>query len=86
LTAAVKKSIDFALDDHPEDDDERPQAAWAVAVLDDCEGCGDARVELTLEVAGQAGQGVIAHLAPATARRLRAALATALREVGEDPG
>jgi hypothetical protein len=29
---------------------------------------------------------VTGHLAPATARRLRAALAAALREVGEDPG
>ena len=27
-----------------------------------------------------------AHLAPDTARRVRAALAAALREVGEDPG
>jgi hypothetical protein len=85
LTAAVKKSIDFALDDHPDDGEDRPSAAWAVAVLDDCDDCGDVRVELTLEEAGQAGQGVIAHMAPATVRRLRAALATALREVGENP-
>lgn len=81
----MKKSIDFALDDHPEDGEDRPAAAWAVAVLDDCDDCGDVRVELTLEEAGQAGQGVIAHLAPASVRRLRAALGTALREVGESP-
>jgi hypothetical protein len=86
LTSAVKKSIDFALDDHPDGDEERPGAAWALAVLDDCEECGEPRVELTLEEAGRAGTGVIAHLAPPTARRLRSALDTALREIGEDPG
>jgi hypothetical protein len=43
-------------------------------------------VELTLEEAGQAGRGVVAHLSPASARRLRAALATALREMGEPAG
>ena len=81
----MKKSIDFALDDHPGDDEERPTTAWALAVVDDCDGCGDLRVELTLEEVGQSGMGVVAHMAPSTARRLRAAIATALREVGEDP-
>jgi hypothetical protein len=78
----VKKSIDFALDDHPQDDPERPRTAWAVAVVDDCEGCDDLRVELTLEEEGRAGAGVVAHLAPATARRLAAAVAAALAEIG----
>jgi hypothetical protein len=82
----VKKSIDYSFDDHPDDDEERSPAAWAVAVLDDCDGCDDLRVELTLEEAGRSGTGTIAHLAPTTARRLRAALASALREIGEDPG
>lgn len=81
----MKKSIDFALDDHPGDDEERPQTAWALAVVDDCDGCDDVRVELTLEEVGKSGTGVVAHMAPSTARRLRAALAIALREVGEDP-
>ena len=81
----MKKSIDFALDDHPQDDEERPRTAWAVAVVDDCEGCGDLRVELTLEEEGRPGAGVVAHLAPATARRLAAAIAVALREIGEPP-
>jgi len=81
----VKKSIDFALDDHLQDDEERPRTAWAVAVVDDCEGCGDLRVELTLEEEGRPGAGVVAHLAPATARRLAAAIAVALREIGEPP-
>ena len=43
-------------------------------------------VSLTLEEHGGAGYGLVAHLAPVTARRLRAAIAAALREVGEDPG
>jgi hypothetical protein len=82
----MKKLADYGEDDHPPADPERARAAWAVALLDDCEGCDDLRVELTLEEAGQPGRGVVAHLAPATARRLRAALATALREMGEAPG
>lgn len=82
----MKKLADYGEDDHPPDDPERARAAWAVALLDDCDGCADLRVELTVEEVGQAGRGVVAHLAPATARRLRAALAAALREMGEPPG
>jgi hypothetical protein len=41
---------------------------------------------LTVEESGRAGLGIIAHLAPDTARRLRAAIAAALREAGENPG
>ena len=79
----MKKLADYGTDDHPPDDSERAQAAWSVVLFDDCEACDDLRVEVTLEEAGQPGRGVVAHLAPATARRLRAALATALREMGE---
>jgi hypothetical protein len=82
----MRKLSDYGLDDHPADDPERAQLAWAVALLDDCEPCDDLRVELTLEEAGRPGAGLVAHLAPATARRLRAALARALRELGEAPG
>ena len=82
----MKKSIDFGFDDHPADDTERPRAAWAVAIVDDCEECDDLRVELTVEDEGRSGTGLVAHLAPAPARRLRAALAAALRDVGEDVG
>ena len=35
---------------------------------------------------GRAGLGLVAHLAPATARRLRVAIAAALKEIGEEPG
>lgn len=79
----MKKSVDFSVDDHPADDDERPPVAWAVAASDDCDACGDTRVEVTFEEQGRAGLGVVAHLAPATARRLRQAIAVALREIGE---
>jgi predicted neutral ceramidase superfamily lipid hydrolase len=82
----VKKSIDFAFDDHPDGDEDKARVAWAVAVLDDCDGCADIRVELTVEDAGANGTGVVGHLAPGTVRRLRAALADALRAVGEEPG
>jgi hypothetical protein len=84
----MRRSIDDATDDHPAGDDERPPASWAVALSDDCEACGDGelRVVLTVEEVGRAGVGTVAHLSPDTARRLRAAIAAALREIGEDPG
>jgi len=84
----MRRSIDDALDDHPADDDERPPTSWAVALSDDCDACGigELRVVVTLEEAGHAGAGLVAHLAPDTARRLRRALRDGLREIGEDPG
>lgn len=80
----MKQSVDFGLDDHPESADRAP-ASWAVAITDDCDECQDLRVEVTLEEQGQRGRGVTAHLSPAGARRLRAALTSALRELGEEP-
>ena len=79
----MRRSIDDAADDHPIDDEDRPAASWAISLSDDCEGCDDLRVVLTLEELGRPGEGVVAHLAPPTARRLRMALAAALREIGE---
>ena len=79
----MKKLADYGLDDHPAGDPERAQAAWAVAAMDDCDECGDLRSELSLEEAGKPGAGTVAHLSPATARRLRSALGHALRELGE---
>lgn len=85
MTHRVKKLIDYGRDDHPEDaDSDKAQAAWSVAILDDCDGCGELRVELVLEEVGQAGYGQVAHLAPATARRLCIALSKALKELGEE--
>jgi len=82
----VKKLADYGEDDHPPDDPERARITWIVVAMDDCLECEDLRVELTVEEAGKHGAGLVGHLAPDSARRLRAALATALREMGEDPG
>jgi hypothetical protein len=84
----MRRSIDDATDDHPIDDDERPPVSWAVALSDDCDACGmgEGRVVLTMEEVGRAGYGLVAHLAPATARRMRAAIAAALKEIGEEAG
>jgi len=79
----VKKLADYGRDDHPEEDPERAQVAWAVAALDDCDLCGDIRVELTLEEVGHPGTGLVAHLSPQTAKRLVTALNLALRDIGE---
>jgi hypothetical protein len=80
----VKKLADYGRDDHPVDDPERAQVAWAVAAFDDCDGCQDLRIELTVEEVGRPGAGLVAHLAPQSARQLIAALTTALREIGEE--
>lgn len=82
----MRRSIDDARDAHPEGDDDQPPSSWMIALADDCEGCDDVRVTVTVEELGGAGTGVVAHLDPAGARRLRAAVADALVEVGEDPG
>jgi hypothetical protein len=81
----MKQSVDDAFDDHPADA-ERPRVSWSVVIADDCEDCEDLRVEVTLEEDGRRGTGLTAHLAPDSARRLRAALATALRQLGEGQG
>jgi hypothetical protein len=82
----MRKSIDDATDDHPADSEERPPVSWAVMAADDCLDCEDVRVVLTVEEVGAAGGGLVAHLAPATARRLRTAIRDALKELGEDTG
>jgi hypothetical protein len=79
----MRKLEGQGFDDHPEDDPDRARLSWTVSVLDDCDGCDGTRVEVVLEEVGRPGAGLSAHLAPGTARRLRAALAHALREIGE---
>jgi len=83
----MRRSIDDALDDHPPDD-ERPPVSWMVGLTDDPDASddGEPRVSITLEERDSAAYGLVAQLSPATARRMRAAIAAALREVGEDPG
>lgn len=81
----MKKLADYGRDDHPADDPERAQVAWAVVALDDCDACDDLRVELTVEEVGRPGSGLVAHLSPVTAKRLAHAIESALREIGESP-
>ena len=79
-----------SIDDHPAGPDDLPPGledevvpvSWAVAISDDYDDA-EPRVVLTVEEVGYAGQGLVTHLSPTIARRLRAALRDALREIGE---
>ena len=81
----MRRFVDDAADDHPEgeDEEEKAPAAWSVLVSDDCESCNDLRVVVTVEPIGEHGTGAVAHLAPSSVRRLRSALAAALKELGQ---
>jgi len=72
-------------DDPPSPDLAWPDLNWAVSICDDYEDAG-LRVQLTMEEVGAPATGLVAHLDPAQARRLRLALRSALKELGEDPG
>ena len=81
-----------SIDDHPFDSSELPPGAddaqllsWAIAISDDYDDA-EPRVVLTVEEIGKPGAGLIAHLDAAQARRLRAAIHDALKEVGEEVG
>jgi len=83
-----------SIDDYPFDpadyppayaDDELTPVSWAVAISDDYDDAVP-RVVLTVEEVGRAGYGLVGHLSPEVARRLRVALRDALREIGEDDG
>lgn len=84
----MRRSIDdypFTDDDLPPDDEDAQRLSWAVAISDDYADA-EPRVVLTVEEVGRPGTGLVAHLAPDHARRLRGALHDALRELGEPPG
>jgi hypothetical protein len=84
----VRRSIDdypFDPADGVEGDDDLARISWAVAIADDYDD-GEPRVVLTVEEVGRPGQGLVTHLTPALARRLRGALRDGLKEIGEDPG
>lgn len=82
-----------SIDDHPAGpadippglEEELAPVSWAVAISDDYDDT-EPRVVLTVEEVGHAGEGLVAHLGPDHARRLRVALRDALREIGQDPG
>jgi hypothetical protein len=83
-----------SIDDHPfdpaadpvvaEDPDLQP-VSWAIAISDDYDDA-EPRVVLTVDEIGRPGGGLVAHLLPAEARRIRVAIRDGLREIGEDPG
>ena len=81
----MRKFIDEGTDDHPADED-KAAMNWVVAVNDDCDGCADLRVLVTLEECDRKGEGLVAHLGADAARRQRAALSSALRVLGEEVG
>jgi hypothetical protein len=84
----MRRSIDdhpFRPEELPPGEDDVQRLSWAVAISDDYEDA-EPRVVLTLEEVGRPGSGLIAHLPPDIARRLRIAIRDALREVGEEPG
>jgi hypothetical protein len=81
-----------SIDDHPAAPGDIPPGrehdlgpvSWAVAISDDYDDAR-ARVVLTVDEVGRPATGLVTHLSPAVARRLRAALGDALREIGEPP-
>jgi len=84
----VRRSIDdypFDPADGVDGDDDLARISWAVAIADDYDDA-EPRVVLTVEEVGRPGQGLVTHLTPTIARRLRAALRDALHEIGEEPG
>lgn len=84
----MRRSIDdypFSEDDLPAGADDAARLSWAVAISDDYDDA-EPRVVLTVEEVGRPAEGLVAHLDPRQARRLRMALHDALREIGEEPG
>jgi hypothetical protein len=83
----VRRSIDDDQISVPPMDDAEDWAPvnWAVSICDDYDDAA-VRVQLTVEEVGAPGTGLVAHLDPAQARRLRLALRSALKELGEDLG
>jgi len=82
-----------SIDDHPATEadvppgleDDLAPVSWGVLISDDYDDA-DPRVVLTVEEIGRPGAGLVTHMRPDVARRLRAAIRDALREIGEDPG
>lgn len=81
-----------SIDDYPATPDDIPPGweddlapvSWAVQISDDYDDA-EPRVVLTVEEVGRPAEGLVIHLAPDVARRLRVALRDALHEIGERP-
>jgi len=79
----MRRSIDdLPIAELPPGVEDDVSVSWAVAICDDYDDAAP-RVVLTVEEIGRAGTGLVAHLSPEHARRLRTALRDALVEVGE---
>ena len=79
----MRRSIDdLPITELPPGVEDDGPVSWAVAICDDYDDTAP-RVVLTVEEIGRAGTGLVAHLSPEHARRLRTALRDALVEVGE---
>lgn len=82
-----------SIDDHPAGPDDVPPGleddlvpvSWGIALSDDYDDASP-RVVLTVEEVGRPGTGLVTHLRPEIARRLRVAIRDALVEMGEDTG
>ncbi len=90
MVGAVRRSIDDqpfdpSIDPVVAEDPDLAPVSWAVAISDDYDDA-EPRVVLTVDEIGRPGEGLVAHLLPTEARRIRAAVRDALKEVGEDPG
>jgi len=84
----MRRSIDdypMTPADVPPGAEDASPIAFAVAISDDYDDA-EPRVVLTVEEVGRPATGLVAHLDPPLARRLRTALRDALREIGQDPG
>ena len=84
----MRRSIDdypMTPEDLPAGDDDAVPIAFAVAISDDYDDA-EPRIVLTVEEVGAPGTGLVAHLTPELARRLRVAIRDGLREVGAEPG
>ena len=83
-----------SIDDYPFDEKDMPAGwkadelipvSWGVAISDDYEDA-EPRIVLTVEEIGSPGEGLVADMTPVIARRLRAAIADGLKEIGQDTG
>ncbi len=85
----MKRSIDdhpaTTADLPPGGEDDLALVSWAIQISDDYDDA-EPRVVLTVEEVGRPAEGLVTHLRPDLARRLRVAIRDALREIGEDPG